>query len=397
MLSLFGWVSGLMAESLPALQDEAKWDGWLVDSSLKNCEDMKDLFETHDCCGDAGFSDEYLIFKRQNNVCPLGWRTLEVGGESVRCVKVARGEAVWTHAQAVAACEAEGGGSHLIRPTSAAKDAVVKALIRTLITSTWRFWWIDARQDALATSGDAGWSWGGGAAVDTALVSVDSSSNAWATYQPTTFDGGPHDGPEDCVLYGSFNPSNPAIHKQDTSSGWWYDFGCSPAAAVVCMTPYINIPNFPSMSGCWGGAGYAATTIERPNDLCLMLLPDEVYNLHEARGACAEHNGLLVYTRNASAQVNLNAWVQAQGTNHAKVWINMQQDDAATDPKSGWTLPTGEVLPKAALLWNSPSDPEPVEADHDQAVLLVGSGKLQDITSMDGGAGAICERSPLGT
>ena len=172
-------------------------------------------------------------------------------------------------------------------------------------------------------------------------MSVDSSSNAWATYQPTTFDGGPHDGPEDCVLYGSFNPSNPAIHKQDTSSGWWYDFGCSPAAAVVCMTPYINIPNFPSMSGCWGGAGYAATTIERPNDLCLMLLPDEVYNLHEARGACAEHNGLLVYTRNASAQVNLNAWVQAQGTNHAKVWINMQQDDAATDPKSGWTLPTG--------------------------------------------------------
>ena len=121
MLSLFGWVSGLMAESLPALQDEAKWDGWLVDSSLKNCEDMKDLFETHDCCGDAGFSDEYLIFKRQNNVCPLGWRTLEVGGESVRCVKVARGEAVWTHAQAVAACEAEGGGSHLIRPTSAAR------------------------------------------------------------------------------------------------------------------------------------------------------------------------------------------------------------------------------------------------------------------------------------
>ena len=69
--------------------------------------------------------------------------------------------------------------------------------------------------------------------------------------------------------------------------------------------------------------------------------------------------------------------------------MNMKQDDAATDPKSGWTLPTGEVLPPAAIRWNSPSDPEPVEADHDQAVLLVGAGTLQDITSMEGGAGAL--------
>ena len=89
--------------------------------------------------------------------------------------------------------------------------------------------------------------------------------------------------------------------------------------------------------------------------------------------------------------------MQAQGAGHAKVWMNMKQDDAATDPKSGWTLPTGEVLPPAAIRWNSPSDPEPVEADHDQAVLLVGAGTLQDITSMEGGAGAICERAPLST
>lgn len=113
--------------------------------------------------------------------------------------------------------------------------------------------------------------------------------------------------------------------------------------------------------------------------------------------ACSVYFCVFKLSRNASAQVNLNAWVQAQGANHAKVWMNMQQDGAATDPRSGWTLPTGEVLPQAAILWNSPSDPEPVEADHDQAVLLVGSGKLQDITNMDGGAGAICERPPLGT
>ena len=398
MLALSVWAVGTMTESLPALQDEAKWDGWLVDSSVKTCEDLKDLYDDHDCCSDASFSDEYLTFRRPNNICPIGWRTLEVSGESTRCVKLVD-RSVWTYQQAVEACTAEGGGAHLIRPTSVAKDTAVKALIGTLSSTIWRFFWIDTYQSSTEQEEDQGWTWGNGTAVSTALVSSASSTNRWAQYQPTTFNNVPNDGPEDCVLYGSYNPVNPATHLQDTSVGWWWDFGCSPSAAVVCMTPYINIPGF--MTGCWGGPQFSNVTIESTNDLCLLLLPDEAYNLQEARSACTNHNGILVYTKSVIAQKRLDAWVSAKGGGHTKVWLNLEQKGPASipgigNPKLGWTIPTGEELAETQMAWNSPSDPEPVEAQHDQALLLLdgANGYIQDTTPMNTGAGALCERAP---
>ena len=311
------------------------------------------------------------MFERPDATCDLGWRAITLGGAS-RCLKL-HANAVWTKAEANAACVAE--GAELVQPKTADDNTLVQGLVDGLdagTTNGWQYFWIGTEQDPAATDPASGWLWDDGTAV---------TNFGWHTGQPTVYTGATDDGPEDCVLY--------------RKGAGWYDFGCSPSARVACMVPYFT---FGPSGMCWGVASGEYDEPNPPvesggNQVCLKLLGDSSYNIDLARTACGEVNGQLYYPTTATESDAFASWVYAT-TGDAKVWINLAQDSGATDPGQDWATPMGTYFPHAEIPWGA-SDPEPSEPawpsqDFINLIVTSSGGVFQDVTRMTTGAGALC-------
>ena len=326
--------------TLAALQREAIYtSGWLSNQTLGSCASLQALYETETCCSGA-LSSELVMFRRSTAACELGWRAVTLGGLT-KCLKL-HPTAVWTKAEASAACAGE--GAVLVEPRTQTDDATIKAILAEIDSNVvgWLYFWIGTTQDPDETVESAGWTWDSDGAALT--------NTGWQAGQPTSYAGAEKDGPEDCALY---------------RKGYgWYDFACSPAASVVCMVPYF-------FGTCWGASvvdgfvsGSGVTSGGQP--LCLKLLGSTAYSPMAAKTACMDLNAQLYYPTTLAENDAFAAWVYTQTAADTKVWLNIEQNKAAAagDPSAGWTLPDGTLFGSSdgsAIPWNSPSDPEPTE------------------------------------
>ena len=62
---------------------------------------------------------------------------------------------------------------------------------------------------------------------------------------------------------------------------------------------------------------------------------DKAYSVAAARTACGENNGWLVYTQSSAANARLSDWVHLQDSSVHTVFLNIVQDEAATNPTDG--------------------------------------------------------------
>lgn len=365
-----------VATLLSGLQQEVIYGtSWLSTQSVDTCGGFQTLYESESCCSGNVMAKEFVVVERPSSACEVGWRSVTLGGVE-RCLKL-HGTAVWTKDEAVAACASE--GAELVMPKTATDDATVLGIINALDGSatSWLYFWINAQQDAAATAQEEAWTWGD---------NTDVTNFGWANGQPTSFPNAPDDGPEDCALY----------RKSPMSflTGW-YDFECSPSAHVVCMVPYVAF-----LGGCWGVDASDATWVGDSGlqvggqDVCLKVMDDTSYNIDLARNACGNVNGQLYYPQTAAESNAFGVYVHGVLGN-AKVWINVEQDSAATQPGEDWKLPTGATFPSGEIPW-AVSDPEPTEPtthpgqDFVQLHASASGSAWQDVTRMTTGSGALC-------
>ena len=325
--------------TLAELQREAIYgSNWLSSNVIDSCTAFQSLYEAETCCS-GSLSSEYVCFKRPVAACELGWRAVTLGGLT-QCLKL-HPTAVWTKAEASAACASE--NASLVEPRTIVDDATIETILTEIDGDTvpWQFFWIGTTQHPNATVESAGWTWDSDGA---ALVDA-----GWWAGQPTNYAGAEKDGPEDCALY--------------RKGQGWYDFACSPSASVVCMVPHF-------FGTCWGANptdGFAPTGITSGGQpLCLKLLDDEAYSPVAAKTACMDLNAQLYYPTTLAENDAFAQWVYTQTTINTKVWLNIAQNKTAAggDAGAGWTLPDGTLFGSSdgsAIPWNSPSDPEPTE------------------------------------
>ena len=375
------------ATFLAGLQQEVVYgSNWLgAPQTVSGCADFQSLYESESCCSSSSaLSKQFVLFERPSSLCEVGWRSVTLGGVE-RCLKL-HGTAVWTKAEANAACATEGG--ELVMPKTASDDAEVLSIINGLDSAqtSWLYFWIGAQQGADATAGAEGWVWDDGSAVTTF---------GWASGQPTNFPGATDDGPEDCLLYRK--------SAMAAVSGW-YDFGCSPSARVVCMVPYIAF-----MNACWGvstSQGWDdATGVETGGQaVCLKILDDTAYNIDLARAACGGVNSQLYYPSNRAESDAFATHVYSQ-LGDAKVWINIEQDfpvvpPTPASPGENWRMPTGVEYAPAEIPWAT-SDPEQVEPtfypgqNYINMLITATGGTWQDLTRMTTGSGALCVKDAV--
>ena len=364
--------------TLSGLQQEVVYGStWLGSQTINTCGGFQTLYESQSCCGSASIVKEFVVFERPSSACEVGWRSVTLGGVE-KCLKL-HDTAVWTKAEAVDACVSEGGV--LIMPKTPSDDAEVLSIINALDESatSWLYFWINAEQNAAAVGHEDGWMWGDNSAVN---------DFGWANGQPTAFPNAADDGPEDCLLY----------RKSDLSflTGW-YDFPCSPSARVVCMVPYVAL-----LGGCWGVNPSDSTWVHDSGvevsgqDVCLKVMDEPAYNINLARSACGDINSQLYYPTTAAESNAFGIYVHSV-LGDAKVWINVEQDSAATLPGEGWKLPTGVVFPSAEIPWTT-SDPEPSEPtshpgqDFIHLHASATGSAWQDVTGMTTGSGALCTK-----
>lgn len=327
------------ATFLAGLQQENVYgSNWLgAPQTVSGCTDFQSLYENESCCSSSSaLSKQFVLFERPSALCEVGWRSVTLGGAE-RCLKLF-GTAVWTKAEANAACASE--NATLVEPRTIADDATIKTILTEIDTDVvaWDFFWIGTTQNPNATVESAGWTWDsdGAALTDT----------GWWDGQPTNYAGAEKDGPEDCALY--------------RKGRGWYDFACSPSASVVCMVPYF-------FGTCWGANpadGFVPAGITSGGQpLCLKLLDYEAYSPVAAKTACMDLNAQLYYPTTLAENNAFTHWVYVQTAANTKVWLNIAQDKAAAggDAGAGWTLPDGTLFGSSdgsAIPWNSPSDPE---------------------------------------
>ena len=327
------------ATFLAGLQQEVVYgSNWLgAPQTVSGCTDFQSLYENESCCSSSSaLSKQFVLFERPSALCEVGWRSVTLGGAE-RCLKLL-GTAVWTKAEANAACASE--NATLVEPRTIADDATIKTILTEIDTDVvaWDFFWIGTTQNPNATVESAGWTWDSDGAALTDM--------GWWGGQPTNYAGAEKDGPEDCALY--------------RKGLGWYDFACSPSASVVCMVPHF-------FGTCWGANpadGFVPAGITSGGQpLCLKLLDDEAYSPVAAKTACMDLNAQLYYPTTLAENNAFTQWVYVQAAANTKVWLNIAQDKAAAggDAGAGWTLPDGTLFGSSdgsAIPWNSPSDPE---------------------------------------
>ena len=379
----------MVIATITSLQQEAIYgSSWLSNQTLGSCSAFQTLYEAETCCS-GSTSKEFVVFERPTALCDIGWRSVTLGGVT-KCLTV-HPTAVWTKGEATTACQSYGSGVILVEPRTTADDTAVKALISSIDESAldWQYFWIGLTQSSSATVVTDDWTWDSDSAALT--------DTGWQTGQPTAYTGASDDGPEDCALY---------------RKGYgWYDFGCSPAARVVCMAPYF-------FSTCWGvGSGFSSvTTVDSGGqDLCLNLLTESSYSRTAAVTACSDLNAQLYYPTTVAENAAFATWVYSQTSADAKVWMNIVQDKSGCVPNYGtgaceiggvalnsnenWKTPSGDdVSTDFEDVWAT-SDPETSEKwwrGQDYLTLLVvnngthTTGTWQDVSSMTTGSGAIC-------
>ena len=90
--------------------------------TVSGCAEFQSLYESESCCSSSSaLSKQFVLFERPSSLCEVGWRSVTLGGVE-RCLKL-HGTAVWTKAEANAACATEGG--ELVMPKTASDDAEV--------------------------------------------------------------------------------------------------------------------------------------------------------------------------------------------------------------------------------------------------------------------------------
>lgn len=379
----------MVIATITSLQQEAIYgSNWLSNKTLGSCVAFQTLYEAETCCT-GSTSKEFVVFERPTALCNVGWRSVTLSGVT-KCLTV-HPIAVWTKVEATTACQSYGSGVTLVEPRTAADDTTIRALISSIDNSAlaWQYFWIGTTQSSSATVVTDGWSWDSDSAALT--------HTGWEIGQPTAYTGALDDGPEDCALY---------------RKGYgWYDFGCSPAARVVCMAPHF-------FSTCWGvesGFSSVPSVDSGGQNLCLNLLAEPSYSRVAAIAACSDLNAQLYYPTTVAENAAFATWVYGQTSEDVKVWMNIVQDKSGCVPNYGtgacniggvalnsnenWKTPSGIDISSAFTSTWATSDPESSEKffpGQDYLNLLIvndgtaTTGTWQDVSSMTTGSGAIC-------